>query len=132
MKNDYLIPGFEPDEILDMAKSALKQVHERGGNLLWTNSDAPNLGGVDVQSVNLNEQYELHCSSNNINHLNCEYADALGAHYKLFYQNNLVTKIHQMYEVGFTNHEFDRQLDSADHGINVVAGTASNSKTVEQ
>ncbi|WP_290522101.1 MULTISPECIES: hypothetical protein [unclassified Leclercia] len=133
MKNHYFIPGFEPDEIHDMAKSALKQIHERKVNLVTHGSDEPNLTVMDVPIVNLNEQYEfeVHYSSNNTDP-SCGYGAGVSAGYRAFHQNHYVTHVHKGYEIDITIHDFDRQLDSADHGKNVVAYTTSSSKKVAQ
>lgn len=122
MKKDYFIPGFEPDDIHDMAKSALKQIHERSAGIVRYYCDEPNPNGMDVQNVNLNEKYEV------INGSSFVQASAVSAGYNSFHLHREVTDSHRRYNIGLTIHDFDRKLDSAGHGKNVVTGTASNSK----
>ncbi|WP_131002631.1 hypothetical protein [Klebsiella variicola] len=131
MKDNYFIPGFEPDEIRDMAKSALKQIHERRVSLGKHEHEVPNRAVLDMHIVNLNEPYEVFYSLNTTN-LNRAQAAVVSAGYESFRQCRLVTDGHQKYEVGVTIHEFDCQLDSADHGENIAVGSASNSKIVAQ
>lgn len=117
MKNNYFIPGFEPDEIRDMAKSALKQAHESKVNFIKHDCDELNCTLLNVQITNLNR-------SN---------ATGVSAGYRSFHQDHLVTNDHQKYEANVAINEFVRQLDSADHGKNVVARTkVLSSKKVAQ
>lgn len=123
MKKDYFIPGFEPDDIHDMAKSALKQIHERSADIVRYYCDEPNPIGVDVQTVNLNEKYEVINGSSFV-----QAASAVIAGYNSFHLHREVTDSHPRHNIGLTIHDFDRKLDSAGHGKNIVAGTTSNSK----
>ncbi|CAM3613580.1 hypothetical protein [Rahnella victoriana] len=131
MKDNYCIPGFEPDEIRDMAKSALKQIHERRVSLVEHENEDPNRAALDMRFVNLNEPYVVLCGSNETNLIRAQ-AAVVSAGYESFRQHPSVTDGNQKYEVGVTIHEFDRQLDSAGHGKNVSVGTASSSEKVAQ
>ncbi|WBU47628.1 hypothetical protein PF050_14125 [Kosakonia pseudosacchari] len=131
MKKNYFIPGFEPEEIHDMAKSALKQIHERKVNPVKYDHDEPNRTARDMKYINLNEQYEVLYALNKAN-LNPAHAAGVSAGYNSFRQYHISTNVHPKHEVGWTIHKFDLQLDSADHGKNVVASTASISKKIAQ
>ncbi|WP_213715733.1 hypothetical protein [Cedecea lapagei] len=131
MKKNYIIPGFEPDEIHDMAKSALKQIHERRVDIIVHGDDESNSGVAYAQFVNLHEQYEVDYLSHQTNS-NSIYTATSGSDYNSFHQHNLVTDAYRLDYVDVKIHEFDRQLDSADHGKNLVVGATLSAKKVSQ
>ena len=131
MKNNYFIPGFEPDEIRDMAKSALKQIHERSVKLVKHDHKELNNAVFDLHYRNLNEPYEEFYGLNNTcpNRIR---ANVFSAAFDPFGQGRIITEGNQMCKVGVTIQNFDRQLDSADHGKNIAVETASGSIKVTQ
>ncbi|KTR91410.1 hypothetical protein [Pantoea dispersa] len=132
MPDLYYIPGFEPDDIRDIAKSALRQVRERQATIYAENNrevlgaiySHPIAGVVEpdvmygyIDKINLCEK-TTRCGvlTGYANHLPPSFCTAgILPHYNI----NAV-------------HKFDCQLDSADHGDNVVFGSDMHVKKTAQ
>jgi len=124
MKKNYFIPGFEPDDIHDMAKSALKQIHDRSVDTVQYYCDEPISAEMCMQVVNLNDEYQAFNGSKLMHEVT-----GLSIDYCSFHTDHAAIDAHQESEMGTTIHDFDRQLDSANHGNNVVTCTTTNSKS---
>ncbi|MHA1085999.1 hypothetical protein [Enterobacter ludwigii] len=129
MKNNYFIPGFEPDEIRDMAKSALKQVHAR--HVMPVHNEQTNSAALNIHDLELREPYEFKYGQT-IDHLNNIHGNVIYTGNESFVEYHVVVDSTQTCTFDAAIRSFDRQLDSADHGENVSIETASSSVKVAQ
>lgn len=129
MKNNYFIPGFEPDEIRDMAKSALKQAHAR--HVMPVHNEQTNSAALNIHDLELREPYEFNYGQT-IDHLNNTHRNGFITGNESFVECHVVVGSTQTCTFDAAIRSFDRQLDSADHGENVSIEAASSSVKVAQ